>query len=99
MFVMDAAPKPFLRTQNRRRGWGRVVILAAGLLLVSARLAYGDEPVQVQTIVVAPGDSVWSIAQAHYAGDPRPRVDQIIRLNHLGTPVVVPGETLQIPRV
>lgn len=98
MFVIDAAPKGYLAVPPRRRGWGRVVVLAAALVLASARLAYGSEPVRLQTVVVAPGDSLWSIAQAHYAGDPRPRVEQILRLNHLASPVVVPGESLQIPR-
>ncbi|HYM51509.1 MAG TPA: LysM peptidoglycan-binding domain-containing protein [Candidatus Limnocylindrales bacterium] len=96
---MDVAPKTFLRTPARRRGWGRVIALALGLVVLSARFAYGGEPIQLESVVVAPGDSLWSIAQAHYAGDPRPHVDAIIRLNHLASPVVVPGETLQIPRV
>ena len=98
MFADDAAPKGFLAVPRRRRGFGRVLVLAAALVLASGRLAYGSEPLQLQTVVVAPGDSLWSIAQAHYGGDPRPRVEQILRLNHLTSPVLVPGESLQIPR-
>jgi LysM repeat protein len=98
MFVMDAASKRYLRTPSRRRGWGRIVALAALLMLVSARLAYGSEPVATQAVVVAPGDTLWGIAEAHYAGDPRPHVEEILRLNHLSSAQLIPGQSLRIPR-
>jgi LysM repeat protein len=98
MFATDAAPKDYLRLRPRRRGWGRVLVLAALLTIVCARLAYGSEPVPTQAVVVAPGDTLWSIAQAHYAGDPRPHVEEILRLNHLASPQLLPGQSLQIPR-
>jgi hypothetical protein len=97
MFVVDLAPKTFLQPARRGRGWGRVLLLAAGLLLMSAQLAYGSSPARYERVTVAPGDTVWSIAAAHYGGDPRARVDQIIRANHLASPSLVPGETLRIP--
>jgi LysM repeat protein len=72
-------------------------LLAAALLIVSAQLAYGNSPARYDQIVVGEGDSLWSIAQAHYQGDPRPRVDQIMRINHLASPTLIPGEALRIP--
>ena len=71
MFGKDGASKDYLRLPARRRGWGRILGLAALLMLVSARLAYGSEPVPSRSVVVAPGDTLWSIAQTRYriAGD------------------------------
>ncbi len=97
MFVDDVAPKSYLRPARRGRGWGRVVLLAAGLLVLSAQLAYGSSPARYDRVVVAPGDTLWGIAAEHYGGDPRVRVDQIIRVNHLASPTLVPGQTLRIP--
>ncbi len=97
MFAADAAPKPYLRRARRARGWGRVLLLVAGLLVVSTQLAYGSSPARYDRLVVAPGDTLWGIAAAHYGGDPRVRVDQIIRVNHLTSPTLVPGQTLRIP--
>jgi LysM repeat protein len=97
MFVQDGARNRYPRPQ-RRRGWGRVVVLAAALLLVSGRLAYGSGPIASDRVVVAPGDTVWSIAAAHYQGDPRPHVAAILEANRLATPVLTPGQSLQLPR-
>lgn len=97
MFVMDAAPKRYLQLRPRGRGWGRILLLAAALLVLTVQAAYGSAPVRVETVVVAPGDSVWSIAQSRYGGDPRPHVDAILRLNHLTSPILIPGQSLQIP--
>jgi hypothetical protein len=97
MFVPDVASKTYLRPVRRTRGWGRVLLLAAGLLVLSAQLAYGSSPARYDRVVVVPGDTLWGIAAAHYGGDPRARVDQIIRVNHLPSPTLVPGQSLQIP--
>ncbi len=74
-----------------------MLLLALGLLLVSAQLASGNASSGIQTVVVRPGDTVWAIALAHYAGDPRGRVDEIVRLNHLASPLLRPGQSLRIP--
>jgi LysM repeat protein len=97
MFVQDGARNLYPRPQ-RRRGWGRILVLAAALLLVSGRLAYGSAPVASDRVVVAPGDTVWSIAAAHYPGDPRPHVEAILQANRLATPLLTPGQALQLPR-
>jgi LysM repeat protein len=77
-----------------------VVLAAAVLVLVSlllARVAAGGTA-GVQTVVVQPGDTLWSIAVAHYPdADPRERVDSIERLNGLSGPQIAVGESLQLP--
>jgi LysM repeat protein len=97
MFVLDGARNLYPRPQ-RRRGWGRILVLAAALLLVTGRLAYGSGPVASDRVVVAPGDTVWSIAAAHYPGDPRRHVEAILQANRLATPLLTPGQALQLPR-
>ena len=97
MFVQDGARNVFPRPR-RRRGWGRIILLAGVLILAGSRLAYGSGPQPVEAVVVAPGDTVWSIAASHYRGDPRPHVEAILTLNHLRSPLLAPGQTLRIPR-
>jgi len=97
MFGEDRAAKGFLRRRRRPRGLGRVLLLVATLLIGSAQLAYGNSPPRYDRVVVGPGDTLWGIAQARYGGDPRSRVDQIMRINHLATPSLVPGQTLRVP--
>ena len=97
MFVQDGVQLSYPRPR-RRRGLGRVLVVAAALLVATARLAYGSGPVASDTVVVAPGDTVWSIAAARFPGDPRPHVQEILVANHLDSPTLTPGQTLRIPR-
>jgi LysM repeat protein len=43
------------------------------------------------------GDTLWSIAVRHYAGDPRDAIYRIDRRNHLGSSVIVPGQRIVLP--
>jgi len=53
-----------------------------------------------QVVVVQPGDTVWSIAEAAADGaDPRAVVDAIATRNGIDAGDVVPGQSLVIPRV
>jgi nucleoid-associated protein YgaU len=97
MFGQDGVQHRYPRPQ-RRRGWGRIIVLAAALVLATGRLAYGSGPPAGDRVVVAPGDTVWSIAAAHYRGDPRPHVQAILEANRLSTPLLTPGQALQLPR-
>jgi nucleoid-associated protein YgaU len=97
MFEQDGVRNAYPRLR-KRRGWGRVLILTAALLVIGGRLAYSSGPVVSDRVVVAPGDTVWSIAARHYQGDPRPHVEAILAANHLRSPMLTPGQTLQIPR-
>ena len=96
MFVQDGVQHSYPRPR-RRRGWGRILLLATALALATVRIAYGSGPVVVDRVVVGPGDTVWSIAASHYRGDPRPHVEAILAANHLRSPNLSPGQTLQIP--
>lgn len=101
---MYAAGLSIRPMRSRHRSWlpgaWRVVLAAAFLILVSlllARVAVGGTA-GVQTVVVQPGDTLWSIAVAHYPdADPRERVDAIERQNGLTGPQIAAGESLQLP--
>jgi len=97
MFVHDG-PRHLYPRPQRRRGWGRVLVLAAALVFATSRLAYGSGPQASDRVIVAPGDTVWSIAATHYQGDPRPHVEAILQANRLPTPLLTPGQSLQLPR-
>jgi LysM repeat protein len=93
----DWAAKGYLRSRQPARGRGRILLVAAALLLLTAKGAYGSGPDASVQVMVNPGDTVWSIASAHYAGDPRPHVDAILARNHLRSPVLWPGQVLTLP--
>jgi nucleoid-associated protein YgaU len=46
---------------------------------------------------VQPGDTLWGIAVARYAGDPRAGVYDLQQRNHLTTATLTPGQLLQVP--
>lgn len=78
--------------------WVLVVPLIVFASLALARVALGGAAPAITTVVVQPGDSLWAIAAARYpSADTRERVDAIERLNGLSGPVIVAGETLQLP--
>lgn len=63
-----------------------------------AQVAHGGSPKPDSTVVVQPGDTIWSIAAAHYPSDDvRVRVEDIERANGLSSPVIEVGETLRLP--
>ena len=53
----------------------------------------------LRSVVVQPGESLWTIAtQADPAGDPRSVVQEIIDINALNGTSVEPGQRLWLPR-
>jgi LysM repeat protein len=50
-----------------------------------------------QTYLVQPGDTLWSIAAARYAGDPREGVWELQQRNHLLGTTISPGQKLVLP--
>ena len=74
------------------------MLLTLALLLASVRLAYGSGGGHQDRVVVGAGDSLWTIAESHYAGDPRSRVDAIMAVNHLSSPNLTPGQSLLLPQ-
>jgi LysM repeat protein len=47
--------------------------------------------------VVRPTDTLWSIVQTRYAGDPRDAIMRVQQANHLHGATIVPGQTLLLP--
>ena len=47
--------------------------------------------------MVKPYDTLWSIAVAHYAGDPRDGIWKIAHRNHLSGALISPGQKLLLP--
>jgi LysM repeat protein len=74
-----------------------LVVLAVAALLgaVVARQSSGAAP--AERYVVKPGDTLWSIAASHYAGDPREGIWRIEHGNGLAGPSIQPGERLVLP--
>ena len=90
--------------RHRNRPIGRALLGAASVACIGWALIGGvgvgatTAPTAAVTVVVSPGDTVWSIAESHAgAGDVRNEVAQILSANHLGSPVIQAGETLVIP--
>jgi ABC-type oligopeptide transport system substrate-binding subunit len=90
-----------------RRGRRLVAALALGGAVVlgaciSPLLADGDGGLRLageRSVVVEPGDTVWSVAGEVAEGgqDVRVVVDAIEELNDLEDSVVVPGQVLRLP--
>jgi LysM repeat protein len=66
--------------------------LAVGL---AAHSSSGAGP--KRTYVVKAGDTLWSVAQRAYSGDPRQGVWELEQRNHLQGTTIVPGEKLVVP--
>jgi nucleoid-associated protein YgaU len=93
-----------LRLTRRARLLATVLTLALGVAIGSwlgPLLAGGDGDLRLagaQSVVVQPGDTLWSIADG-VAGtaDVRGVVDRIQELNGLHTTVLIPGQVLELP--
>ena len=78
--------------------FGKILLIAALALIawaVVARASHGAGPEARYTVKA--GDTLWSIAVSHYAGDPRDAIYRIDRRNHLGRSLIVPGQRLVLP--
>ena len=69
-----------------------IVVLAWSVMARSSQ-AHGAR----QVVTVKPYDTLWSIAQRHYAGDVRDAIWRIERANHLPGADVTVGERLVLP--
>jgi nucleoid-associated protein YgaU len=78
--------------------FGKVIIVALVAVLawgVVARTSQGSGGEQVY--VVKPADTLWSIAVAHYPGDPRDGVYELEKRNRLPSTTIRPGQRLILP--
>ena len=101
------APRPAgpVRLTRRGRLTATLVLLAGfvtgGTLLTGGLASAGTEPGAAATaerVTVAPGDTLWSIAQREAPGtDPRDTVADILELNHLESSAVEAGSVLLLP--
>ena len=73
-----------------------ILILAAALLVGYAARPSGSAGPPAR-YVVRPADTLWSIAAAHYAGDPREGIWKLERRNHLAGTTLTPGQVLVLP--
>lgn len=72
-----------------------VAVLVVGLWALFARDSGASG--RGQAYRVKPGDTLWSIAASHLAGDPRQGVWELQQRNHLAGVMITPGQVLQIP--
>ena len=104
------APQPAVAGSLRLTGRGRLLVLVALLVLGFAALSLGRIATQAsqpgtgstapvtQVWVVAPGETLWSIAnRVEPNADPRVTVQRIVQLNGLGDAGVFAGERLIVP--
>jgi nucleoid-associated protein YgaU len=72
-----------------------VVLVAVFLWAVFARDTGASGPERFY--VVRHGDTMWSIVEARYPGDPREGVWKLQRRNELDGTTIVPGQRLVLP--
>jgi LysM repeat protein len=78
--------------------FGRIAILAVlGVFLwaVFARTSDASGPTSAYT--VRAGDTLWSIAEQRYGGDPREGIWKIEQRNHLHDATIVAGQVIVLP--
>ena len=76
----------------------RILFLAVAVLLLWALFAgEGGAGRPERHYRVKPGDTLWSIAERTYAGDPREGVWELSKRNVLTSPTIVPGQMLVLP--
>ena len=92
-------------TRLTRRGRLVVVAVLAGLLFaafslgrVGAEGSTSEQRSATTVVTVAPGETLWGVAQRLAPGeDPRPVVEQIRRLNDLESGALRAGQQLVLP--
>lgn len=73
-----------------------ILLLAVSLIVGIAARPSGSAGRPLH-YVVKPTDTLWSIAAAHYAGDPREGIWKLQKRNHLQGTILVPGQRLVLP--
>ncbi|MFF0270493.1 LysM peptidoglycan-binding domain-containing protein [Kribbella sp. NPDC004536] len=103
---VEERPEPTLRLTRRGRMLltaVSVLVFGAAVLVLGLRVAGVLEPgphfTHTVPVQVAPGQTLWSIAESTNPGqDPTIVVEKIAKVNNLATPAdITPGQTLQIP--
>lgn len=74
-----------------------VLVLGVALLVWAVLVRPSEGAGHERTHVVGPADTLWSIAVAHYGGDPREAVWQLRQRNGLDGTLLRPGQKLVLP--
>jgi LysM repeat protein len=78
--------------------FGKLLILLCAAALAVGFAAHGSSGAGPKhTYVVKPGDTLWTVAERTYSGDPREGVWKLEQQNHLATATISPGEKLVVP--
>jgi nucleoid-associated protein YgaU len=81
-----------------RSSLARILLLVVAALLLWALFAgEGGAGGTERQYRVKAGDTLWSIAERTYAGDPREGVWELSKRNALTSPTIVPGQMLVLP--
>ena len=77
---------------------GRILLVALGVLVLWALFAgEGGASGPERQYRVRPGDTLWSIAERTFSGDPREGVWELRHRNGLASATIVPGQVLVVP--
>jgi LysM repeat protein len=74
-----------------------VILLLAIALIVGIAARPSGSAGKPTSYLVKPTDTLWSIATAHYAGDPREGIWKLQQSNDLHGTTLVPGQRLVLP--
>jgi hypothetical protein len=87
----------FATPQTRRLA---VAVLAVALAVIALSLLWpgsSSGAARPRLHVVRPGETVWSIVDDAYGGDPRAHLDAVARRNGLRAATIYVGERLWLP--
>ena len=73
--------------------------LAVSIPTLASGHLYAASPQRYQTVIVKPGDDLWTLSAAHTpdSGDVQATIDRVMSDNHLATATLQPGQRLRIP--
>ena len=71
--------------------------VAGGALAQAPKSPLAMKPDAPDRYTVVPGDTLWSIAERTYAGDPREGVWELRERNGLDSTTITPGQVLVVP--
>ena len=78
--------------------FGRVLIIVVALVVLGSMLARTSSGSGKDRVyVVRPYDTLWTIAERRYGGDPREAVWRIQQRNDLEGTILRPGQRLMLP--
>jgi LysM repeat protein len=78
--------------------FARLLLVACTAVLFWAVVVHSSDGASPEGVhVVRAGDTLWSIAEQRYGGDPREGVWELQRRNGLESVVIHPGQRLVVP--